>query len=432
MTEEQIAPIVKELKEALPEADEEELSRELSRYIRFGIVPQEAKKAILRKLGVREPTRTSMGHRKLSELQGNETGVEVTVKCLSSNQRLQMTQNGERTLSTGLVADDTMIRRFVSWEGHALEKNKSYEIKGASVRTFRGELELNLGPYTAVQEAPEGTLADLDVSKLPRYGALLELSLKDLRSGQGNVFVKGKVISAEKRQIETEKGTKRIVDGMLADETKRVRFTSWHDFGFEVGDVISIKGAYVKDWRGIPQINFDERAEVEKLPEVDIDVMRTPRLAAEELQQSGASDVEVTGTVIEIKDGSGLIFRCPSCNRALSGGACTVHGPQEGLVDLRTKVVLDDGTGALFAIFNTELTEQVLGMSVNECETKFCDNEAKLVDDLVKKLLGRDLVLRGNVMRDEFGPTVLPARIEDLTDDPLDEARRMLGSMEVP
>jgi replication factor A1 len=101
-------------------------------------------------------------------------------------------------------------------------------------------------------------------------------------------------------------------------------------------------------------------------------------------------------------------------------------------VDLRTKVVLDDGTGALFAIFNTELTEQVLGMSVNECETKFCDNEAKLVDDLVKKLLGRDLVLRGNVMRDEFGPTVLPARIEDRTDDPLDEARRMLGSMEVP
>jgi len=432
MTEEQIAPIVKELKEALPEADEEELSRELSRYIRFGIVPQEAKKAILRKMGVREPSRTSIGHRSLSELQGNEIGVEVTVKCLSSNQRLQMTQNDERTLSTGLVADETMIRRFVSWEGHALEKAKCYTIKGASVRTFRGELELNLGSYAVVEEAPEGTLSGLDVSKLPRYGALVELSLRDLRTGQGNVSVKGKVLSAEKRQIETEKGAKRIVDGMLADETKRVRFTSWHDFGFEVGDVIAVKGAYVKDWRGIPQLNFDERAEVEKLPEVDFDVMRTPRLAAEELQQSGASDVEVAGTVIEIRDGSGLIFRCPSCNRALAGGNCTVHGPQDGIVDLRTKIIIDDGTGALSAILNTELTEQVLGMSVKECETKFCDSEANLVDHLVKKLLGRDLVLRGNVMKDEFGPNMLPAKLEDDITDPLEEAKKMLSLMEVP
>ncbi|MCU0798996.1 MAG: hypothetical protein MUC62_04935 [Candidatus Thermoplasmatota archaeon] len=432
MAEEQIAPIVKELKEALPEADEEELSRELSRYIRFGIVPQEAKKAILRKMGVREPSRTSIGHRSLSELQGNEIGVEVTVRCLSSNQRLQMTQNGERTLCTGLVADETMIRRFVSWEGHALEKDKCYTLKGASVRTFRGELELNLGSYAVVDEAPEGTLSNLDISKLPRYGAIIEVSLKDLRAGQGNVFVKGKVLSAEKRQIETEKGAKRIVDGMLADESKRVRFTSWHDFGFEVGDVISIKGAYVKEWRGIPQLNFDERAEVEKLPEVDFDVMRTPRLAAEELQQSGASDVEVAGTVIEIRDGSGLIFRCPSCNRALAGGSCTVHGPQEGIVDLRAKIIIDDGTGALSAVLNTELTEQVLGMSVKECETKFCDSESRLVDHLVQKLLGRDLVLRGNVMKDEFGPSMLPAKLDDHSTDPLEEAKKMLSAMEVP
>jgi replication factor A1 len=358
-------------------------------------------------------------------------GVEVTVRCLSSNQRQQMTQNGERTLTTGLVADETMIRRFVSWEGHNLEKNGCYNIKGASVRTFRGELELNLGAFTVIEVAPEGTLSGLDVSKLPRYGQLLEVALKDIRSGQGNVLVKGKVLSAEKRQIETEKGTKRIVDGMLADDTKRVRFTSWHDFGFEVGDVISVKGAYVKDWRGIPQLNFDERAEVERLPEVDFDVMRTPRLLAEELQQSGASDVEVAGTVIEIRDGSGLIFRCPSCNRALSSGSCTVHGPQDGMVDLRTKIVLDDGTGAVFAVLNTELTEQVLGMSVKECEERFCNEESSLVDQLVQRLLGRDLVLRGNVMKDEFGPNMLPAKLEDDPNDTLAEAKRLLDEMGV-
>lgn len=431
MEQEQIASVIREIKEALPDIEEDKLKAELDRYLRYGILPQEAKKAIIRKFGGTPTSFSPLGEKKLSELKGGEMNIDITVRCLSSKERIQKTANGDKTLVTGLVADDTMIRRFVSWEGHLLEKGSTYVIRSASAKTFRGEVEINLGLYSKVEDAPEDALKDLDISKLPRFGNLQELKLKDVRPGMGNIQITAKLVDVEKRAIETDKGKKDIFDGMLADDTKRVRFTSWSDFNYEIGDVITIRGAYVKDWRGIPQINFDERAEIDKETEKDFDVMKTPRLYAEDLLNAGATDVEISGTIIEVRDGSGLIFRCPECNRALMNGNCSLHGDQEGVPDLRTKVILDDGTGSLFAVLNTEITEQVLEKNVTDCVEKFCDDEGRIVEELNQKLLGRDFIMRGNVIRDDFGPTVLPSQVTIEEADNLEEARAMLDIMEV-
>jgi replication factor A1 len=431
MEQEQIAPVIREIKEALPDIEEDKLKAEMDRYLKYGILPQEAKKAIIRKFGGTPASFSPMGEKKLKDLKGGEMNIDLTVRCLSSKERMQRTSNGEKTLVTGLIADETMIRRFVSWEGHLLEKGSNYIIHSASAKTFRGEVEINLGQYTSIEDAPEDALKELDVSKLPRFGNLQELKLKDVRPGMGNIQITAKLMDVEKRSIETDKGKKEIFDGMLADETKRVRFTSWSSFDHKIGDVVTIKGAYVKDWRGIPQINFDERAEIEKEQEMDFDIMTTPRLLAEDLINAGATDVEISGTIIEIRDGSGLIFRCPECNRALMNGSCNIHGEQEGVPDLRTKVVMDDGTGSLFAVLNTEITEEVLGRSVTDCVEKFCDDDEVILRELNLKLLGRDYVMRGNVIRDDFGPTVLPAQVtrEQLND--VEEAQAMLEIMEV-
>lgn len=423
--------MIEEIKEALPDLDEDKIKTEMERYLKYGIVPQEAKKAIIRKFGGKTQTFTPSGQKKLAELEGNEMNVDVVVRCLSSQERTQNTVNGEKTMVTGLVADQSMIRRFVSWEGHYLEKGKDYIMKGIQAKIFRGEVELSLGSFAKVEDAPDGTLDDLDISNLPRFGNLQEVKLKDVKTGAGNIIVKGKVLSIDEREIETSKGPKTIYDGMIADETKRVRFTCWKDFGLEADKSYTISGAYVKEWRGIPQINFDDRADITEEKDLGFDVQKTPRLLAEELMETGASDVEVAGTIIEIRDGSGLIFRCPSCNRALINNNCSVHGQQEGVPDLRTKVVLDDGTGALFAILNTEITESILGMNVKECETTFCEDEARIVDHLSEKLLGKEYVMKGNVIRDDFGPTVLPAMVEPEDVEYMDEAEALMEVLEV-
>ncbi|MFO8050093.1 MAG: hypothetical protein R6V01_00130 [Thermoplasmatota archaeon] len=431
MEEEQIAPIIEQIKEALPDTDEKKIRTEMERYQKYGILAKEAKKAIIRKFGGTPATYTPMGERSLEELKGGEMNIDLTVRCLSSKERQQRTANGDKTLVFGLLADNTMIRRFVSWDAHLLEKGKDYLIKGASAKTFRGEVEVNLGNYTKVEEAPEGTLDDLDVSKLPRFGNLTEVELKDIRPGMGNVQITAKVMNVEERNIDTEKGSKTIYSGMLADDTKRMRFTAWSDFGLDIGDVVTIKGAYVKDWRGIPQVNFDDRAEVEKVKDRDFDVMKTPRLSAEDLLDAGATDVEVKGTVIEIRDGSGLISRCPECNRALMNGSCSVHGEQDGNTDLRTKVVLDDGTASLFAVLNTEITEEILKKTVSECAEQYRDQEERIVAELKEKLLGRDMIMRGNVIRDDFGPTMLPSRVKEDQGEYMEEAKALSEILEV-
>ncbi|MGA1821110.1 MAG: hypothetical protein ACMUIG_01125 [Thermoplasmatota archaeon] len=431
MDQEQIAPVIREIKAALEDMDEQNIESELKKYLQYGIVLQEAKKAIIKKHGGKSASYPSLGEKKLKDLKGNEMNLDLTVKCLSSRETMKTTSNGDKIMISGLVADDTMIRRFVSWDGLNLEKGKVYHLKSVNARTYRGEVEINLGSFSDAREAKDGVLSDLDASKLPRFGSLREMDLRDIRPGMGNVKISAKVLSVESRQIETDSGPKTIYDGVLSDGTKRMRFTSWHDFKLKTEDVVSIVGAYVKEWRGIPQINFDDRAEVEFLDDVDFDVLETPRFTAEELLEAGASDVEVAGTIIEIRDGSGLIFRCPSCNRALMNGSCSIHGNQEGIPDLRAKVVLDDGTGALFAVLNTEITEEILCMNVGECVEKFQDmGEERIVELLGQMLLGKDYILRGNVIRDDFGPTVLPSTAVPERAEYLDEARSLIKEME--
>ncbi|MEA3560132.1 MAG: hypothetical protein U9R75_12845 [Candidatus Thermoplasmatota archaeon] len=431
MEEEQIAPIIEQIKEALPDIEESKIRSEMERYLKYGILAQEAKKAIIRKFGGTSTSFSPLGEKTLEELKGGEMNIDLTVRCLSSKERMHKTVNGEKTLIFGLLADRTMIKKFVSWEGHLLEKGIDYLIKGASAKLFRGEVEINLGGYTKVEDAPDGALDDLDVSKLPRFGNLQVVELKDIRPGMGNIQITAKVMNVEERTIDTERGPKKIYDGMLADDTKRMRFTSWSDPSMEIGDVVTIRGAYVKEWRGIPQINFDDRAEVEKEKDRDFDVMKTPRLRAEDLINAGATDVEVKGTVIEIRDGSGLITRCPECNRALMNGSCSIHGDQEGKVDLRTKVVLDDGTGSLFAVLNTEITEELLGKSVAECVDKYRDDEERVVYLLGRKLLGREMIMKGNVIKDDFGPTMLPSQVKEDEEDYMDEIKTLFDIVEV-
>ncbi len=429
MNEEQIAPIIKEIKGALPEVEENKIRKEIERYLQYGIEMQEAKRSIIRKFGGGEIQYRSAGDLTLKEIKDDESNFDLLVKCLSVNERMQKTQNGDKMLVSGLVADTSMIRRFVSWDNHSLEKGKVYRINRASSRTFRGEVEVNLGSFTQVEEAQEGALSDLDINKLPRFGTLSEIKLREIRPGMGNLQILGKILGLEERSIEVEGNSKRIFDGIIADETHRLRFTAWNDFHLNIDDVVTIKGAYVKEWRGIPQINFDDRAQVTR-EEIDIEPVTTPKMRAEELIQAGASDVLVEGTVIEVREGSGLIYRCPQCNRSLMNGSCSLHGAQEGTADLRAKVVLDDGTGALFAILNTEITEQLLGLTVSDAIRKFQSMDSSDMEALNKALLGKEYIMRGNVIRDDFGPTVLPSSITPVDEECVERARELISKLE--
>ena len=68
---------------------------------------------------------------------------------------------------------------------------------------------------------------------------------------------------------------------------------------------------------------------------------------------------KLNGRITQIYDGSGLIQRCPKCNRWIIDNFCIVHSDVEGVWDLRIKARFDDGKEQYTLIFKRDVTEKI-------------------------------------------------------------------------
>jgi replication factor A1 len=152
------------------------------------------------------------------------------------------------------------------------------------------------------------------------------------------------------------------------------------------------------------------------------DVKTQKILLSELVERNGALDVEVEGTVIEIQKGSGLVQRCPQCNRVLQQGSCTVHGVVEGKTDLRMKLVIDDGVGSVNAILGKELTEKLLGKTLSESDG--------MVEEMNSILFGHRISLQGNALGDQFGVTLIVRDAKRADFNVAAEAERLAQELE--
>jgi replication factor A1 len=124
-----------------------------------------------------------------------------------------------------------------------------------------------------------------------------------------------------------------------------------------------------------------------------------------------AEDVKVvdrenvmTGAIVDIQSGSGLIKRCPECNRPLTKGVCVDHGKQEGEYDLRVKAVLDDGRTAQDILLNQEMTYNVTGIDVKIAKKMAMDavDPAVVLDEIKRALLGKYYTVHGPVLNGRY------------------------------
>src|SRR5947199_245985 len=271
----------------------------------------------------------------------------------------------------------------------------------------------------------------------PYLGKPTPVRVVDLREGASNVAVTARVLSVERREVEVDGNPKAVFSGVLADETGKTQFSAWKDFDLKAEQVLRIEGAYVKSWRGIPQISFDERATITRLKSdllpPDNVLNTSPRMWIEDLaERGGAADVTVRGILIDLREGSGLVYRCPECRRVLRKGACRLHGEGKGEPDLRVKAVLDDGSGALTAVFDRELTEGLLDKSLEACiaAAKEAMSTDVVRDELADLLVAQPIEARGNVTSDDYGLMMIVESAKLLKVDVQAEAREMLEGLE--
>jgi replication factor A1 len=264
---------------------------------------------------------------------------------------------GEWVTIEGVIADSTGAIQFVVWtkaNAPQLLERQWYRFEAAVVDEYRGAPNIKVHSGTNVVSLED------DRSLMP-----VIQTIAGLKPGVGSI--RAKMIQ------EWEPRHERMLQaGLLGDETGTIKFVLWKDGErerLEPDTVYSIYYATIDEYNGRLSLNLNTAM---YLPEEgDIEVYN--------------GTVAMSGAIVHLGSGSGLIKRCPveGCNRALSRqNYCPVHEIQSAFrYDLRITGVLDDGLLTRNILIQREITEKLSGMSLDDA-IEIAENNPLGFDDV--------------------------------------------------
>ena len=431
----ELTPHIEEIKRVLGDKiDDEQIETELRKYLDdYHVDVNAAKRGIIRKYGGNDSGFATASNvaKKIADLTGTEANVDVIAKIVYVETKNITVKGLNKTIVSGILGDDTGTASFTVWEPGAvqLEKGSAYTFKNCYCKLWNDRVQINIGNRGRIETAMGVEF------NVPNSGASLSASdvkIGDIRDGMGSVNVTGKILSVEARKINSRGEEKIVFSGIIADGTGKIQYSAWHDFELKEGESISAKNCYIRAWKGIPQLNIGDRATVDRIgTDIVVDDGESQKTVADVTRIGGGLDITIEGVVVDVKNGSGLIKRCPTCNRSMYNGICSVHGTVEGVPDMRMKLVVDDGTGAIGAIVNRADTEKLTGVSMTAAMgLAAARGEGVVIRELMGKILLRRVRITGNVMSDDFGPSMIVRSASDVEVDVQGEAEKLLSEVE--
>jgi len=408
--------------------DKEEVKEDLENLLQYSVPIDEAKQSVRRKHGSGggggDGTPESLD---LAGLTTEHDNVTATVRVLTKGTRSIRYQGEDITIREGEFADETGTVSYTAWQEFGFEPGDTVTVGNAGVREWEGSPELNLGDSTSVALESEDLEVPDDIGG--------ERDLIDLEPGDRGRTVEVSVVEVEERTIDGRDGETEILSGVVGDETGRLPFTDWDPHPeIETGESVRLEDVYVREYRGAPSVNVSEFSTVTALNEAVSVTDTAPSMSiGEAVIGGGLFDVELSGNIIEVRDGSGLIQRCPECNRAIQNGECRSHGQVDGEDDLRTKAILDDGTGTCTLILGRDLTEEIYGGDLDDARDaarEAMDREV-VADAITAELVGDAYRARGSLSVDEYGANLNADAFDPVDEDPETAARDLLADLGV-
>jgi replication factor A1 len=408
--------------------DKEEVTEDLANLRSYDVPMEEAKQSLRRKYGDGDggggdATPTSKA---IADVDTGDANVSVTATVLTAGKRSIRYQGEDQVIFEGELADESGRIDFTSWVEFPYDPGETLTLGNAGVREWEGEPELNVGQETTVERSEETLAIDAEPGG--------DRELVALAPGDRGIDVEARVEEVESRTIDGRDGETDILSGVLADESTRLPFTDWDPHPeIETGASVRVENVYVREFRGAPSVNVSEFSTVERLDRTVEPPAAAPEYdVGEAVTTGGLFDVAVTGTVVGVRDGSGLIERCPQCNRVTQNGQCRTHGEVDGQDDLRTRAILDDGTGTLTVVLDDEHTAAVYGGGLDAARDHARDamDKSVVADDIRDELVGLEFRVRGTLSVDDFGATLDATEFEARGDDPAERARELLGRVD--
>ncbi|WP_137287335.1 Single-stranded DNA binding protein [Halorussus salinisoli] len=404
--------------------DKEEVKADLENLVEYSVPVDEAKQSLRRKYGDGGGGSSEPSQADIADVSTEDSSVTVTGKVLTVGKRSIRYQGNEQVIHEGEIADETGKISYTAWEDFGLSAGDTITAGNAGVREWEGNPELNLGESTNV--------AFEDDIEVP-YPVGGDADLADLEPGDRGINLEVEVVEVEQKTIDGRDGETEIKSGVLADESARLPFTDWEARPeLAEGETLRIEDVYVREFRGVPSVNLSEFTEVTSLDrELAISDTGTRMTVSEAVGTGGAYDVEVVGNVVAVRDGSGLIERCPECGRVIQNGQCRSHGDVDGQDDLRVKAIVDDGTGTVTAVLDDERTAEVYGGGVEDAKEQARDAMDKEVvaDAIRERVVGHEYRVRGNLSVDDYGANLEVTEFELSNDSPADRANALLAEV---
>ncbi|WP_436935389.1 Single-stranded DNA binding protein [Halovenus marina] len=404
--------------------DKAEVKADLKNMQEYSVPIEEAKQSLRRKYGDGSPEGVEATDN-LADVTTSTSSVSTTAVVLSAGKRSIQYGGDQHVIFEGEMADETDKRSYTAWEDFDLEPGDTVEIGNADVREWEGEAELNLGESTSVERVDESLDVPYDIGG--------DATLDAIESGDRGVNVEVRVLDVEQRTIDGRDGETEILSGVLGDGTARLPFTDWEPRPkIQEGESVRIENAFVREFRGVPSVNVSEFSTVSRLDEsVEVSESAPRRSVRAAVDSGGLFDVELQGNVVSIRDGSGLIERCPECGRVTQNGQCRSHGAVEGEDDLRVKAILDDGTGTVTVVLDDSMTAEVYGGDLEAAKEHARDamDRSVVADQIRSEVVGREFRVRGSLSVDEYGANLEASEFEPVSDSPKSRAQALLDEV---
>jgi len=407
--------------------DKEEVKADLQNLVEYSVPIDEATQSLRRKYGDGSSGGGGTPSAKdIGEITPEDGNVTVTGVVLTAGKRSIRYQGDDQVIVEGRLADETGTIDYTAWEDFGLSPGDTITAGNAGVREWDGEPELNVGESTSL------SFVDDTIDVAEEIGGDAELAA--LRTGDRAVTIEVDVVDCERRTIDGRDGETEILSGVFGDESGRLPFTNWDPAPeIEDGGPVRIENAYVQEFRGVPEVNVSEFSTVTAIDrEVEVGVDATTMAIGEAVRTGGIYDVELVGNVLAVRDGSGLIQRCPECYRVVQKGQCRTHGDVDGVDDLRVKAILDDGTGTVTVVLDDELTQQVYGGDLEDAleQAREAMDQEVVADTIREHIVGREYRVRGHLSVDEYGANLDAEQFAESDDDPAVRATAFLEEVD--
>lgn len=333
---------------------------------------------------------------KISELAPGTQNVDILVSVVSLQRRELKNERGESVYYYGILGDDTGTISFTAWIFSPTVKiGDVVEIKKASVREYKGINRVYIDSGSEIIMHPGESM---DVKR-----SYSQIKIKDLSTAQPYVTVEGQISSVREKELDRDGKKTMMYYGDLEDDTGKIRLSSFEK-PLKEGTFIRMEGAKVSEYNGRLRITLGSRTEV---TEIKPSFQVGERLYDIDDISSPIGGVTVNGFIVSLGQKSGLVMRCSVCNSKLDDIHCPNHPEALVVYDLFAYFTLDDGTGSIQCTGGKAALLSHLGFTQEEYTPENKKISRRLVSSLLQeKLLGRTVVIEGDVARNQSGISV--------------------------